>query len=188
MFRKTIKKNNNLLVKSNELSNKKPKRITIGVVEDEHNITKTSSKKRLANKLVNQHITSYVLDVITVKSTNHNELEKLCLTDSKLSEIEYSFKIKENDYRSLITLLFGTDKLINDILDALAFNHPIFTQEYILSINYEKISSKDPNKSTNSSSNLKSKPNECTVSMEYDKSPSKVSNSSKTLLLLQNQN
>ena len=88
MFRKTIKKNNNLLVKSNELSNKKPKKITIGVVEDEHNITKTSSKKQLANKLVNQHITSYVLDVITVKSTNHNELEKLCLTDSKILEME----------------------------------------------------------------------------------------------------
>ena len=106
---------------------RKPKKITIDGFEHENNITKYTSKKRLANKLVQQHITSYVLDVTTLTSTNHNELEKLCLTDSKISQIEYSFKMKENDYRSLITLLFGTDKFINDIMDALAFNHPIST-------------------------------------------------------------
>ena len=92
----------------------------------------------MVNKFVKQHTTSYVLGIITVKITNHNELENLCLTDSKILEIEYSFKMKENDYHSLIALLFGTDKFINDITDAFAFNHPISTQEYTLSVNCEK--------------------------------------------------
>jgi len=47
--------------------------------------------KRMANKLVKQHITSYVLDAIAVKRTNHDELEKSCLTDSKISVIECLF-------------------------------------------------------------------------------------------------
>ena len=92
---------------------------------------------RMANKLVQQHITSYVLNVISVKSTNHNELEKLCLTDSKISDIECLFKMNKNDYRSLITLLFETDKFINEITDVLVFNHPIFTQDVLPTI--EKI-------------------------------------------------
>ena len=83
--------------------------------------------KRMANKLVKQYITSDVFDVIPVNSTDHDELEKLCLTDSKISDIECSFKMRENDYRSFIALLFETDKFINEITDALAFNHPIFT-------------------------------------------------------------
>ena len=62
--------------------------------------------KRMTNKLVKQQITSYVLNAVPVKRTNHDELEKSCLTDSKMSNIECSFKIKDNDYRSLITLLF----------------------------------------------------------------------------------
>ena len=37
--------------------------------------------------------------------------------------------MKENDYRSLITLLLETDKFINEITDDLAFNHLIFTQD-----------------------------------------------------------
>ena len=43
--------------------------------------------KRMASKRIKQHITSCVLDVIPVKRTNHEELDKLCLTDSKISEI-----------------------------------------------------------------------------------------------------
>ena len=39
--------------------------------------------------------------------------------------------MKENNYRSLIKLLFETDKFINEITDALAFNHPIFTQDIL---------------------------------------------------------
>ena len=67
--------------------------------------------KRMANKLVKQHIASCMLEVITDKSSNHNELEKPCLTDSKISDIECLFKMKENYYRGLITSLFETDKI-----------------------------------------------------------------------------
>ena len=70
--------------------------------------------KRMTNKLVKQQITSYVLVIINVKIINHNELEKLTLTDSKISEITRLFKMKENDYRSLISVLFVTDKFVND--------------------------------------------------------------------------
>ena len=85
LLRKTTKRNNKVPVKSNELSNKKPKTITIDGIEDENNITKSTSKQRLANKLVKQHIVSYVLNVTTDKSADHNELKKLCLNDSKIS-------------------------------------------------------------------------------------------------------
>ena len=70
--------------------------------------------KRMTNKLVKQQIISYVLVIIHVKIINHNELEKLTLTDSKISEIALLFKMKENDYRSLISVLFVTNKFVND--------------------------------------------------------------------------
>ena len=70
--------------------------------------------KRMTNKLVKQKITSYVLVIIPVKIINHNELEKLTLTDSKISEIARLFKMKENYYRSLISVLFVTNKFVND--------------------------------------------------------------------------
>ena len=44
LFRKIIKRNNKLPVKSNELYDKEPKRITIDGVEDKNNITKSTSK------------------------------------------------------------------------------------------------------------------------------------------------
>ena len=48
--------------------------------------------KRMAKvNLLTQHITSNVLDAIAVKRTNHDELEKSCLTDSKISVIECLF-------------------------------------------------------------------------------------------------
>ena len=64
-----------------------PKKITINDVQDEHNITKSTSKQRLANKLVKKNIISYVLNVIPVKSTNPNELENLCFLNSTISEM-----------------------------------------------------------------------------------------------------
>ena len=88
--------------------------------------------KRMTNKLVKQYITSYVLDIIPVKIINHNELEKLPLTDSKISEIARFFKIKQTDYRSLISVFCVTDKYLNDITEALAYNQPIFTQDVYL--------------------------------------------------------
>ena len=89
------------------------------------------SVKRMANKLVKWYIASFVLDAIPFQSTNHDELDKLCLTDSKISDIECSFKMKENDYRSLVILLFETNKFINEITDTLSFDHPIFTQDFL---------------------------------------------------------
>ena len=77
---------------------------------------KTSSidqrAKRMAKKFVKQHITYYMLDVITDKRSNHDELENSCLTNSKISDIECLFNMTENDYRILITSIFETDKFI----------------------------------------------------------------------------
>ena len=115
-----------------------PKKITINDVQDEHNITKSTSKQRLANKLVKKHIISYVLNVIPVKSTNPKKLDKFCLLNSNISEIECLFQMKENNYRSLITLLFGSDNFIKEIIEALVFHHPISTQECMISVNFEK--------------------------------------------------
>ena len=70
--------------------------------------------KRMTNKLVKQKITSYVLVIIPVKIINHNELEELTLTDSKISEIARLFKMKENYYHSLISVLFVNNKFVND--------------------------------------------------------------------------
>ena len=98
----------------------------------------STSKQRLANKRVTKYITYYVLNIIPVKSTTPNELEKLCILNSTILEIECLFHMKKNDYRSLITLLFESDKFINDTLETLASNHPISTQECMLSVNCEK--------------------------------------------------
>ena len=47
--------------------------------------------------------------MISVKSTNPNELEKLRLLEPKIKEIENLFKMTEKDYRNLINLLFVND-------------------------------------------------------------------------------
>ena len=117
----------------------------------------------------------------------------------------------ENDYCSLIILLFGRDNFIKEITEVLAFYYPITTQECMLSVSCEKISSKVSKNSSStqklksneyissvecdkSSSNVpshlkysssapKSKSNKCTSSLEYDKSPSNVPNNFKKTLL-----
>ena len=53
-----------------------------------------------------------MLDVLTDKSSNHDELENSCLTNSKMSDIECLFNMTENDYRILITSMFEADKFI----------------------------------------------------------------------------
>ena len=111
--------------------------------------------KRMANKLVKQHITSYVLDSITDKRTNHDELEKLCLTDSKISDIECLFNMKENDHRILITSMFETDKVINEITDAPAYIYPILTQDVLPTKKQISTSSSSFNILKSSSSNIK---------------------------------
>ena len=55
------------------------KKITIDDVEDENDIKNSSSKQRLDFKVIKKHITSYVYNMIPVKSTNPIELEKLYL-------------------------------------------------------------------------------------------------------------
>ena len=96
--------------------------------------------------------------MIPVKSTNPIKLEKLCLLKSKIAEIERLFQMTENDYRSLIILLFISDNFIKEITEKLAFNYPITSQECMLLVSCEKISSKVSKKS---SSTQKSKSNEC---------------------------
>ena len=87
--------------------------------------------KRMTNKLVKKHITSYVLESITDKSSNHDELEKSCLTDSKISDIECLFNMKDNDYRILIISMFGNNIFINGITVALEYHHPLTTQDVL---------------------------------------------------------
>ena len=82
-------------------------------------------------KLVRQHILSYVLNAITDKSSTHDELEKFSLSDSKISDIECLFNMKENDYCILITSMFETDKFINEITVTLEYNYPIYTQDIL---------------------------------------------------------
>ena len=89
----------------------------------------------MANKLVKHHFTSYVLGSITDKISNHDELEKSCLTDSKISDIERLFNMKENDYRILITSMFGNEKFINEILVAQEYYHLLTTQDVYLQRN-----------------------------------------------------
>ena len=75
--------------------------------------------KRAANRLVKKDIISYVFELINDNSSNHDQLKKSCLTDSKISDIERLFNMKENDYRILITSMFGNDIFINEITVAL---------------------------------------------------------------------
>ena len=87
--------------------------------------------KRMANKLVKKHITSYVLESITDKSLNNYKLEKSCLTDSKISDIKCLFNMKENDYRILIIFMLGNDIFINKITVALEYHYPLTTQDVL---------------------------------------------------------
>ena len=83
--------------------------------------------------LVNDHILSYVMDMIAIKSTDPIELEKLCLLEPKISEIEDLFKMTEKDYRKMIDLLFVNNEFLTEIDECLAYNYPITTQECMLS-------------------------------------------------------
>ena len=53
--------------------------------------------------------------MIAIKSTNPNELEKLCLLESKISEIESLFQVTEKEYCKLIDSLFVNDKFLKEI-------------------------------------------------------------------------
>ena len=110
----------------------------------------------MANKLVKEHITSYVLESINDKSSpNHYQLEKSCLTDSKISDIEHLFNMKENMYRILITFMFGNDTFINDISVAQEYYHPITTQKFLPTKKQIFPSSSSSNNEQSSSSNIK---------------------------------
>ena len=87
--------------------------------------------KIMKAKLIRNHIKTYVLDTIPDKERSHSELEKLTLTHSKIYEIKSSFVIEENDYRSLIFVLFTSDLFVNKITEKLSFNHAIYTQDVI---------------------------------------------------------
>ena len=67
--------------------------------------------------------------MIAIKSTNPNELEKLCLLESKISEIESLFQVTEKAYCKLIYSLFVNDKFLKEIDECLAYNYPLTTQD-----------------------------------------------------------
>ena len=72
--------------------------------------------KRMTIKNVKEYIKAFVLESINdSNTTNHFELEQSCLTNTKISDFQRSFAIFENEYRSLITSLFGNESFINDI-------------------------------------------------------------------------
>ena len=87
------------------------------------------------------------MDIISDKSTDPIELEKLCLLQPKITEIEDLFKMTEKDYRKLIDLLFVNHNFLTEIDKWLAYNYPIITQDCMLSLT-EKNSSKDSNSSS----------------------------------------
>ena len=78
------------------------------------------------------------MDMIAIKSTDPIELEKLCLLESKISEIEDLIQVTEKDYRKLIDLLFVSHNCLTEIDECLAYNCPITTQECMLSLTCEK--------------------------------------------------
>ena len=86
----------------------------------------------MTTKLVKEHIKLYVLESINDKnSPNHYQLEKSCLTDINVSDIQRLFDMKENDYRLLITFMFENDTFVNDISAAQEYYHPINTQDIL---------------------------------------------------------
>ena len=83
----------------------------------------------MTTKLVKEHIKLYVMESINDKnSPNHNELEKSCLTDIKILDIQCLFDMKENDCRLFITSVFENDSFVNEISAAQEYYHPINTQ------------------------------------------------------------
>ena len=98
----------------------------------ESDLQVTSGNQRSKICLVNKRILSYVTDMIAIKSTNPNELEKLCLLESKISEIDTLFQVTEKAYRKLIDSLFVNDKFLKEIDECLAYNYPITTQDCTL--------------------------------------------------------
>ena len=86
--------------------------------------------KRMTNKNVKEHTKAFVLESMNENNTpDHFELEKSCLTDTKISDVLGLFVIKENEYRLLITSLFENDSFINDITASQEFYNPISTQD-----------------------------------------------------------
>ena len=108
----------------------------------------TSCKQRSNFILVNDHISCYVMDIISVKSTDPIELEELCLLQPKITEIEDLFKMTEKDYRKLIDLLFVNNNFLTEIDECLAYNYPITTQECILPLTGENKSSNNSKSSS----------------------------------------
>ena len=86
--------------------------------------------KRMTIKYVKQRIKAFVLESINDSNTpNHFELEQSCLTDTKISDIQRSLCIFENEYRSLITSLYENESFINEIIDSQEYYNPISTQD-----------------------------------------------------------
>ena len=137
----------NSLLKTIEPFRETSKKNTVVDVE-KNDLQDTSCKQRLNFILVNDHILSYVMDMVSIKSTDPIELEKLCLLKPKISEIEDLFKMMETDYRKLIYLLFVNNNFLTEIDEYLAYNYPITTQECMLSLTCENKSSKDSKSSS----------------------------------------
>ena len=107
-------------------------------------------------RLVNNHVLSYVMDLIAIKSASHDELERLCLLESKISEIESLYQVTKKTYCNLIDTLFVNDKFLKEIDDCLAYNYPLTTQDCLLSLicEEESSSSSETNKCTAKKSTL----------------------------------
>ena len=78
----------------------------------------------------------------------------MCLTDSKKSDIERLFNMKENEYRILITSMFGNKIFINEISVEQEYYHPLTTQHVLPTKTHIFISSSLSNNEQFSSSNI----------------------------------
>ena len=73
------------------------------------------------------------MGLISIKSTSRFELERLCLSESKISEIESEFQMTKKSYCNLIDTLFVKDNFLKEIDDFLAYNYPLSTQDCLKS-------------------------------------------------------
>ena len=69
--------------------------------------------------------------------------------------------MKDNDYRILITSMFGNDKFINEISVAQEYYHPLTTQDGLPTKKQIFTSSSSSNNEQSSSCNIKKKIENC---------------------------
>ena len=97
------------------------------------------------------------MNLISIKSTSLFELERLCLHESKISEIESEFQMTKKSYCNLIVKFFVNDSFLKEIDDFLAFNYPLSTQDCLKSTLSPTKTKESTSSSPETTLNLKNK-------------------------------